>query len=1004
MDSKVQKADGEGAPADASAVAEVAPSSREMTELQACTEGINSHTLKRRRDSMAKRINANKSRLRIVPEALSREYAVPVRLTALQRKQYFRILREASESPSAVKVKAEQVDGDVEDGATMGGKLIARLDRVLLHPKLAENSASPESKKSEKPWSLVQSSSKLELLVDIIEALRTQPVRLAILYDDEHVLKILQTVLDELTVLHVDLGADDAKLESGDLEVLSTVLVPSDRTDILPSEPIDLSIAMTKHGKCSFASLLRLVVANSSEHVARQSSDEKFVLGGAVSLHEQVGQTSCDTGTVVGQIMRLLCGHAFTLQLPEAMSLPSSSGGSVVDSVPEAPAPTSKKRKYDGNHIPGRFEPRPRIIVTEIDGVEVHTEAPPESTAADAMQRALDGSPIAIDPSLAASQTGMPTHFIDPASLSNTPTTLAKPAATSIFAKPTSEEQLVITLEADLERLAMRFDDLRQECRVIGEARDDAETASAALQKRFDRLLDEVRSLKSERVEMRRELEKLKMPPLPSDEGSLEYLRAENRRLQTELERALKSAESRTQDFDFLRQQYQQSSSAAAELAQEKTALEADIAQLKARAEGGLSHKLAGLQARAARREVEEMCEDLEARNAVLVEQLRRMRDAREAILALQQVVPRGRERTRASSAQEINAVRRRGAATPSNLGVQATTNAATQQLVQQAHAGSEQPTGSTNVTRLSVASLLSPSTSNEDSTPSASVPSGPAQTQRSAAPTPTAGGSNIPAYGQPSGIQQPTPQHPMAGNHLNATHHPQQHQGHYPPYAQPQAIAATMASDAPLARPASPYSTRYGGTFHPYDPYGHHAAAQAQAYANAQAHANAAYGMPGPSAAQQQQPQNANAYGAAPPPSSGPPPVGAYPYYGSYGAGAGSGGPNGSSGGGGGYYTSSGVPQVPPVSSGPPSTASTSAGAGAVAGTGVGVGSKRTAAGAGLATGGRTSGRHSARNSPQLNKVQPAAAAAAATGVGANAATTGAGAGATRRARTPLV
>ncbi|BFZ54297.1 hypothetical protein PYCC9005_001331 [Savitreella phatthalungensis] len=812
-----------------------------------------------RQDALAKQIKANKTRMRVIPAGLRNEYAVPVRLSAVQRKIYYKLLLDAA--PLIESFCASQQSGAVKDeDGTRIQELLTSLEAVLTHPLLlAKEEPRGNLDDAQEAWYITQASSKFEMLVELIEALRQQPVRICVLYDSDKVLQLLKTVLRGLRVHYAEADTDsaDASTQESSQGTIEVLLVAHDASYI-PGEPVDLAIAFSREGTCTFAPVLRLVVINSSEHILRQSSNQAVIVSGTAALYEQVGQGGLDAADLVSKTIQFLCGHPLVATLPDALNLNESdyegsiySASAAFPDSSQQPLTGNKKRKLDGNsagsgHVSGRFDRHPRVLVTDIDGVEVHTEeatSTAQPAATDAPEQQRDGVfGQAMDYEVGSTNDGdadnslQQQNFINPASLSHGLTPVNEDTKISIFgtdqATQTSVDPQVLaesraqvlTLQADLERLAGRFDELREECRGFGEARDEAEAKFASLQKRFDRLTEEVRQARIDRQDARAELEKAKMPLLP-EESSPEFIATENRRLKTELERAKKSSEARQQDFDFLRQQYQQSSSAAAELASEKETLELDIKQLKAREEGGLAYKLARLQASQGQAAAEERCKDLEARNAVLVEQLKRMRDAREALLTLQQGAPRGRERTRASSAQDTTTSgRRRGAATPSNLGVQAATNAAVQQVALQGResVGDGTPSGA-SLSRMSLASLLSPSASAEDPPSRSSPPTNAPGTSSGASshfggPGRSATSTPHQQHPYPLHQHQPRPIAPAAGS----SGIPQQQVG-YGSLINPYGTApASVGGAGGPARSGSPYGTRYGGGggYHPYDGY----------------------------------------------------------------------------------------------------------------------------------------------------------------------------------------
>ena len=411
------------------------------------------------------------------------------------------------------------------------------------------------------------------------------------------------------------------------------------------------------------------------------------------SISCSVGVCSYDAGQVVQNITRYLCGNQLELeQLQQStFTSPQFEGISCSTSIDEAATKSSTQlpdAKDDEMTDVVKNVPLPHILVSHIDGMEVHTEAR-ERSHDDMNQSQPIGSLLydnhihqgpgsdsnhqsLIDPSTQS-------QYVSPSHLENTPSQVFQELRETIWAHSTPEQEKIAALESDLERIMLRFDDIREECRLLAEHKDEAQAQATALQKRFERTLEEARAARSDKNDLKLELDRLKLPALP-DESSPEYLMAVNTRLHSELEKAKKSSESKVQDFEFVRQQYQQSSAVAAELATENEGLKAKIVLLENRVTGGEGHTSVIKQGAAVLQSLEEDVENLTLRNNILIEQLRRMRDDRMA--------SRGRGETRRDTSLQV----RKRAASASDL-------------------GQRKKLEKLGASRLSVASLISPMT-----------------------------------------------------------------------------------------------------------------------------------------------------------------------------------------------------------------------------------------------------------------------------------------------------
>ncbi|ORY78954.1 hypothetical protein BCR37DRAFT_381822 [Protomyces lactucae-debilis] len=539
------------------------------------------------------------------------EYIVLVRLFAIQTTVYKALLLDHAPAIEAF------CDNPTESAPMH--ELLRKLEQVCTHPGLiSDDMPSTQMSEYDEAWYLVQSSSKFELLVELIEALRHQPVTLGVACS-QGARRLLKIIFRGLRIRQTDPDIELADVSTQDASIGEAEVILLN--DAIPRN-VDLLIAL-EDTTLTFSRptpMLRLMAPNTVEHAKREHAHLLSLVTAVTMLHEQTGSCATNVHDIVQRVTQFLCGEPLELDPLPALQTSSS---------------LAKRKREDEEPV------RPRILVTQIDGIEVHTEEPLTLSA-------FKSDAVATEPA----------QFISPFNLERRPSLL--PTETiSIWPRKTPDEERIAVLEADIERMMDRFDDLREECRVLGEQKEEAILQAATLQKRFERVLEEARQAKNDRSDLRQEIQKLQMPPLP-EESAPEYLQVENTRLKSELERAKKSTESKAQDFEFVRQQYQQSSSAAAELSAEVTDLKAQVALLQNRQEGGLGYKLAVAQAQVARQAAQDEARELSLRNNVLIEQLRRMRDDRQAV--------RGRDRTRASSAQEVSTRKRVEKGGPSPL------------------------------------------------------------------------------------------------------------------------------------------------------------------------------------------------------------------------------------------------------------------------------------------------------------------------------------------------
>ena len=555
------------------------------------------------------------------PSQIAEEYVIPVRLTAIQKSVYRTILLDHA---ICLETFVESAHKSVESIQQMRD-MLDRLNLATLHPLLlAEPMTESQMSESDETWYVVQASSKFEMFVELVEALRYQSVRLLVLAKEPRLERLLRLVCRGLQVHYSQIGIDAGDQSTQDNSVGELDIVfHQDGTDVQFEVPIDLCLAFDNYGTYTKAPLLRMIAINSAEHVARQNLELVTTVSMVAASHETVGVCSNDPSDVAQQIVRFLCGFPFAPEQLQDITFPSSqydeySCSSIANGDPIRPV-----------------ESEPEIIITEIDGLEVHTEAPPPPPP-------ISGDSQVYRVSLTTDSQSQ--QYISPVHLEHTPTLIYEHRS-EIFPK-NSDSERIATLEADIDRMMLRFDELRETCRSLHVEKEDLQTSLSTLQKRFDRVLEESRTHRADKMDLKRELDVLKMPALP-EESDPTFTSTENTRLRTELEKLKSSMTSKVQDFEFVRQQYQQSSTAAADLANENVSLKNALTVSETKSGTGYALLLAQF----AQHRTDKAAEltALEMRNNVLIEQLKRVREDK-----------RGREgrretdRKRASSAQEV--------------------------------------------------------------------------------------------------------------------------------------------------------------------------------------------------------------------------------------------------------------------------------------------------------------------------------------------------------------
>lgn len=590
---------------------------------------------------------------------VQQEFIIPIRLTAIQRKVYKSLILKHARS-----IEAFCLDPADQEASSSIRSLINLLQLCSIHPMLlADTAQSSESSGAEDAWYIVQASSKFEMLIDLIEALKQHPLRIAVVCNDNRIRTLLVRVLKGLQVRYsrADVGAADESTQDNSLGELEVLLMSNDSEELETGSTPDVCIALDNDSSSPYFPLLRFIATNTVEHVLRQVSDLPTVISITTSISDVVGICSYDSGEIIKKVVQYFSSGSLRLEELKELKF-SSSQFDVISYVA-----SNGDRKTDSNgslishtHI---FEPEPpsRIIISEINGLEVHTEEPAasllEKHASQGMSSALIDRQIP-EPTDFPEILSLPdpdqTQFISPIHLEKKPSQAYNEVRNEIWSKNTPDQERIISLEAEIDRILSRFDDLREQCRSLAELKDEAQSVATSYQRRFEKLLEENKMNRMEKNDIKMELDRLKMPALP-DETSPDYMNVENQRLKSELEKVKKSSLSKAQDFEFVRQQYQEASSAAVELASENKMIKEDLQKAIAQLDGGLGYKMAVARTSAANEALLAEVENLSLRNNVLIEQLRRMRDDR--------LGTRGRgdgrreniqERKRATSANDV--------------------------------------------------------------------------------------------------------------------------------------------------------------------------------------------------------------------------------------------------------------------------------------------------------------------------------------------------------------
>ncbi|RMZ81372.1 hypothetical protein DV738_g2265, partial [Chaetothyriales sp. CBS 135597] len=228
----------------------------------------------------------------------------------------------------------------------------------------------------------------------------------------------------------------------------------------------------------------------------------------------------------------------------------------------------------------------------------------------------------------------------------------------ALQAELSAERQMRAKVEADLEReksrsvewekahntLMQRYDTRRLKQHKLDNENKRLQGLVESTREKNEKLTatntslkEQVSTLKAELSTSREELRASVVPEL----AALEAARSEAREAAAKVASLEKQLHNKNQDFDFTRQQYQQASNRAAELGQQNSEFEAEIAQLQSLASDE-KRKLRELNISETTKQDLERIDNLEQENKVLERLVKKMRDELEAVKKTRGVQTRG--------------------------------------------------------------------------------------------------------------------------------------------------------------------------------------------------------------------------------------------------------------------------------------------------------------------------------------------------------------------------
>lgn len=472
-------------------------------------------------------------------------------------------------------------------------EVITRLNNVAVHPDLNISDhlkgIEPDLAK-EASWA-EYSSSKFLFLGNLIQLVESNELHLIIAVGDQTKQRILERYLQGKGFTYTNPGGEsgsaaEVSLVRGSLsfgihssESVRELYKPPSAIFAFdsyfnPQSPSMQHIRTTYARNGNLLPVIWFLVANTSEHIERCLPDlpgtERLhlLLHYIARLHDEVGDLQDDALGVqedADEILGYLLGNVSEWPLPniQPLSLVSMeelevSNGSSSDEAP----PQTHKRSLDDNSE-DYFSKRPRVGTQEDSQLTESTK--PSSQTLDRDLRSLERSLVQMKSLHAAEKQEL------------------KAALSQSNSRCHELEKALGALQHRYESRTNEFHKARQERDMLG-------ASKTANEERVDKQKNVISKLKDEREELNRQLREVRdtLQNGGGDAAEVETLRAEIRRLTKENESLTHKAGFETSQYEYIKEQYQTASTAAAQSGTESRLLATENEALKRKVDGNM--------------------------------------------------------------------------------------------------------------------------------------------------------------------------------------------------------------------------------------------------------------------------------------------------------------------------------------------------------------------------------------------------------------------------------
>ncbi|KOS48210.1 hypothetical protein ACN38_g824 [Penicillium nordicum] len=522
------------------------------------------------------------------------EFAVTLPMDSRVKDDYERVLSDAAASIrqffESFQLTTQISESEREVLHSHMREVIARLSNVSTHPDLNISDhlkdADPDLAK-EASWA-EYSSAKFLLLGHLIEIIGTNELHIILAVQDEKKQAVLERYLQgkgfaytrprgEMgSTLEVSLAKGSLSFGIHSSETARELYKPPSAIFALdsyfrPRSPSVQHLRTTYARNGNLLPVIWFLVANTSEHIERCLPDSpepdrlRLLVHYIARLHDEVGDLQDDAFGVhedAEEILGYLLDSVTGWPLPtiEPLNLVSLAELECYSSSSDEVMPPAQKRTLQDEEPEEHSSKRARVGTQENSQLTESTKPPSQTLDRDL--QSLEKNLIQMKQIHASEKAQLQAELAQ---------------ANSRFQE----------MEKSLGILQHRYETRTKELHVTRQERDRVTESKPSLEQRVEKQKETISSLKEERTELKRELDEARQA-LKNGGGSsaeLETAREEIRRLVKENSHLERKAEFEKNQSEYMREQYQTASTAAAQSGTESRLLAAENEKLKRKAE-----------------------------------------------------------------------------------------------------------------------------------------------------------------------------------------------------------------------------------------------------------------------------------------------------------------------------------------------------------------------------------------------------------------------------------